>query len=122
MVNDEDEYKTMFYNMDAERLTSINQITEFAEATRDKFSVDLENPHISSNYKFDSITSITIQTMRKNKTRAGSYCPLPEQLKAKRAIVNIKTKDIQVVDNAKEMIEKLKAKERELLDNMKLFA
>ena len=36
--------------------------------------------------------------------------------------INIKTKDIQVVDNAKEMIEKLKAKERELLDNMKLFA
>ena len=63
---DDDDYRTMFFNMDAERLTSINQISEFAEATKEKFLADLENPKISSNYKFDSITAVTIQTMRKN--------------------------------------------------------
>jgi hypothetical protein len=88
--NGEEETFNLYTNIHAERITSINQIDEYSNMAFDKFMNDLEVAKTSSNCHFQSIEHLKIQTTRKNKTRAGSYLPLPDKVNSKKACINIK--------------------------------
>ena len=91
--DDEEDKRTMYFNSESERTTSLNQINEFAENTEDKFVEHYNNPKNGSNFVFEGISYIKVQTMRRNKTRAGSFIPLPDKISNKKACININNKD-----------------------------
>ena len=74
----------------ASKLNSINQIKEYSESQLLEYIDNIDDMMLrGSGLIFDKITKLTVQTGKIKKTRAGSYIKTPDQLKLKRAIVNI---------------------------------
>ena len=82
-----------YYNSKlAERIQSYNGIRDFTKIELIKFMNSIEQNINASNLVFYKIDEIVIQISKSKKTRAGCYIELPELLKYKRAIVNMKNK------------------------------
>ena len=79
-----------FTHIESERLTSLNQIQEFANLSLPKLIAEYEKCVGQSGGVYKGIGLIKIQTMLKNKTRAGSYIVLPDIIANKKACINIK--------------------------------
>jgi len=94
MFDGDDEIIKRYYTSNfSESLLSPNQIKEFVDYEIDSFWKSLVDYNGKSNVYFYKVDKITVQIALRNKTRAGTYIPLPEHIKNKKAIVNIKNND-----------------------------
>ena len=80
----------MFMNTSSERLTSLNLINELSKVSLDKLKEHISKSITTSNSTYNGMNYIKIQTMKSNKTRAGSYIQLPDKIANKKACINIK--------------------------------
>jgi hypothetical protein len=86
--------KTMFYHSQfEENLKSPSQIMEWLNSEKENFFKWLDDIIQGSDLIFYSVSKVTIQTAKRNKTRAGSYIELPKHIDDKKACVNIKNLD-----------------------------
>ena len=80
-----------YFNSKTVALVGLKQISEYADEVIDSFINAIETAHYNSLFTFDGIKDVNINFARRTKTRAGSYIDiLPDNIKNKKAIVNIK--------------------------------
>jgi len=82
---------TFHYNSITKTMVGLKQIADFTEDIMQGFIKAIEIATMDSNLTFLGINAISINFARRTKTRAGSYVDiLPDSIKNKKAIVNIK--------------------------------
>ena len=74
-----DEKAERFFNVHSERLTSFNQINELTNSAVSRLEEETTACVNNSNGTYQGVNFIKVQTMKNNKTRAGSYIIQPEK-------------------------------------------
>ena len=90
-------YELFFNTKTASILHSLNQIKEWSELSYLEYAKHLQETILASDIHFYEINYVRVQISKRTRTRGGSYVDLPDILKNKKAIINIKNKDDECI-------------------------